>query len=74
VIPTKISKPGANLKAARLSAGLTIGELARRLDVTPASVVNVESGHREPSLERILRISEAIGCDPHSIDARLASR
>ena len=65
--------PGARLRAAREAAGLTRRELAERLGVGYGSISNVELGTDTPTLDLIHRMAVAIGCDPHSIDGRLAS-
>ena len=72
-ITPSAKRPGAKLRAARIASGLTVADLAIRLKVSPQRVSNLESGQREPSLEMVHRIATAIGCDPHSLDARLAS-
>jgi transcriptional regulator with XRE-family HTH domain len=59
--------------AARIAAGLTVAELAQRLGVTPQRVCNLESGQCNATAKMTLRIAEAIGCDPHSLDPMLAS-
>lgn len=65
--------PGARLRAAREAAKLPRRELADRLGVTYQAIVNLEQDLKEISLDRIYQVSMSIGCDPHSIDARLAS-
>jgi len=70
---TTPTTPGALIRAARIKAGLSVAELARRLGVTPPRISNLESGHRNPSSKVLLRIAAAIPCDPHTLDPALAS-
>ncbi|WP_137876419.1 TetR family transcriptional regulator [Rhodococcus sp. Q] len=51
----------AAIRAARLDADLTVRELARRLDVSPATVSAIENGRTGVSVERIRAIAEAVG-------------
>ena len=51
----------AAIRAARLDAELTVRELARRLDVSPATVSAIENGRTGVSVERIRAIAEAVG-------------
>lgn len=71
--PTTNPGPGARLRAARRLRGLSVKELARRLNVTPQAIGNIESDTRPVSLDKILEIATMIGCDPHEIDERLAT-
>jgi transcriptional regulator with XRE-family HTH domain len=73
-MPPTITSPADRRRAARVSAGLTVAELARRLGVTPQRVCNLESGKCNATLTMVARIAEAIGCDPHALDPMLASR
>jgi transcriptional regulator with XRE-family HTH domain len=73
MMPTTALGPGARLRAARETAGLSRRELASRLGWAESSVANLENGQRVPSLDRIHQVATAIGCDPRSIDPRLAS-
>lgn len=56
-----MSTASSLLKEARVRAGITQAELARRADV-PRSVLNVyERGHREPGTEALASILSAAG-------------
>jgi len=46
---------------ARKEAGLTLAELAAKLDVNKTTVSNWESGRRQPTLEKLTQISEVLG-------------
>lgn len=68
--------PAAKLRAAREKAGLSQSAAASRM---PGSVAvqywsDVERGRRSPSLEWLWDASRALGCNPHSLDVRLASK
>lgn len=41
-----------SLAAARVNAGMTQGEVAKALNVTPNTIVNWEKGRSEPSIEQ----------------------
>lgn len=48
------------LRKARLRAGLTQAELAKRVGLTRASYTNIEKGHKHPSLTTALRIARVL--------------
>lgn len=60
---------GALLRAARVRAGLSQSELARRADVAQSVVSVYESGRRQPSLPKLAALIEATGC---ALDIRIA--
>lgn len=51
------------LREARLRAGLSQTELARRIGKAPSAISRWERGHVEPSLERLRAIIRATGHD-----------
>lgn len=53
---------GRGIRRARMQAGLSQAELARRLDVTRASVANWETGVMAPRFKTAIAIAEALGC------------
>jgi predicted nucleotidyltransferase/DNA-binding XRE family transcriptional regulator len=55
----------ALLRRARLAAGLTQTELARRAGVTQSVISAYESGRREPALSTLARLVEAAGARLH---------
>lgn len=65
-----------HLKAARLKANLSQAEAAARMpgNVSVQYWSDVERGRRSPSLEWLWEASKALGCNPHSLDERLASK
>jgi repressor LexA len=52
---------GEQIRAARLSAGLTQVELARRLEVSAPYVANVEAGRTNLTLGQLTNIATAMG-------------
>ena len=57
--------PAAGLiQLARLDAGLTQAELARRLGVRPETISSYERGLRDPGFATLLRILRAAGFEP----------
>jgi transcriptional regulator with XRE-family HTH domain len=52
---------GRLIREARQLAGLTQGELARRLGTTQSAISNWERGHDTPRVETLARIVEACG-------------
>lgn len=67
---------GDRIRAARDRAGFTQGQAAGRMpnNVTVQYWSDVENGRRTPSLEWLWEAARAIGCNPHSLDERLASK
>lgn len=55
------------LKAHRLKAGLTLGELAGLLGVTPKTVWNYEAGVRQPSARLVIAAEVIFGVSAHKI-------
>lgn len=49
-----------SLRTARLRAGLSQSELARRAGLTRASYTNIEKGHKNPSLVTALLIAHTL--------------
>ncbi len=55
------------LVAARKKAGLSQGEIARRVGVSRQFYSMVENGVKNPSLEVALRIADVLGADPRDL-------
>ena len=51
----------ARLRAARKEAGLTQVQLADKLGITGAAYASYEGGRREPSLDMLIRVANALG-------------
>jgi transcriptional regulator with XRE-family HTH domain len=54
---------GSLISMARRRAGLSRAELARRAGTSPAALVALESGARQPTLPTLYRILDAAGFD-----------
>jgi AcrR family transcriptional regulator/DNA-binding XRE family transcriptional regulator len=52
---------GAQVRAARVAHGITLRGLAKTLDVSPATLSQVENGHTRLSVSRLSRIADALG-------------
>ena len=56
---------GDLIKQARLKAGMTQAELAKKLSVTPQAISQYERNLKKPKLETVVRLAEALGvCVP----------
>ena len=55
------SAPGGQLCAARTAKGITLRSLARMLDLSPATLSQVENGRTGLSVNRLNQIAEALG-------------
>lgn len=51
-----------NLKMRRKAAGMTQQDLAARLFVHQTAVAGWENGRAQPSIDKLLRLSEIFGC------------
>lgn len=61
---------GARLRAAREAEGISLRELARRLDVTPSLLSQVERGLAQPSVATLWAVVQELGV---SLDALFAT-
>ena len=52
---------GARIAALRREAGMSQAELARCLQISPSTVGMYEQGRREPSVDMLAAIAEALG-------------
>ena len=50
-----LSSVGPRLKALRTDAGLTLAQLSETTDISVSTLSRLESGHRRPTLELLLR-------------------
>ena len=48
------------LRGARVSSGLTVKELAKKIGVTPQTIYNWEQGKSEPKKNQLIALSEAL--------------
>ena len=58
-----IMTTGKNIKALRVSRGLTQISLAKMIPMDQAFLSRIERGVQEPSLEMLGKIANALGCD-----------
>jgi transcriptional regulator with XRE-family HTH domain len=52
---------GGKIKALRLGRGLTQQQLADKLNINRSTISNYENGNREPRLNELAAIAEALG-------------
>ena len=62
---------GSRIAVLRRASGLSQGELANRLQVSPSAVGMYEQGRREPSAEILVNLSRVLGV---SVDYLLTGR
>jgi len=55
---------GKRIKLARFKAGLSQGELARKLGIAYPTLSKYEQGHRTPDSVLLGQIAKILGCDP----------
>jgi transcriptional regulator with XRE-family HTH domain len=60
-VPTPTTVAGGLLRMARMEAGISQRELARRAGVPQSMIAAYESGRREPTLPNLLRLLRAAG-------------
>lgn len=58
---------GENLKTARVAAGMTQAELARRTGITERSIYNYEKNSRAPKIDVVDRFAQALGVQPETL-------
>lgn len=59
--PADASALGGRLRALRKRSGLTLKELAQRLDISASAVSQIERGQMNPSVNRLFAITQALG-------------
>jgi len=58
---------GTQIRDARISAGISQEDLAKKLDLTRASIINIEKGRHRPSLHLLLEIADFLMIDYTSL-------
>jgi transcriptional regulator with XRE-family HTH domain len=58
---------GPALRLRRKDAGLSIKELAARVDCDPTTLTKIELGQRNPSVELLGAVTRALGCTADEI-------
>lgn len=56
-----VVNPSIRIRIARKKAGLTIRELAEKIEVSPTTIQNIESGKVDPRMSTMQKIAEACG-------------
>ncbi len=60
---------GSRLKAARMTSGMSLREVARQLGVSPSFISQMENGKSQPSVATLYSIAQLLGV---SVDALFA--
>lgn len=60
---TTVRVQGSRIREARLSAGLSQGQLARRINTSERNIVRWETSKNQPRVESVAAIAEATGRD-----------
>jgi transcriptional regulator with XRE-family HTH domain len=68
-----MDKFGAFIRQKREAKGLSLREMARKIQVSPTFLSKVETENWKPGEEKLQRIAEVIGCEPDDLFA-LAGR
>ena len=63
---------GERLAVARKAAGLTQSQLGDRAGTSKQAISHLERGQDKASLDLLYKLAVALGCDPSSLDDRLA--
>ena len=58
---TDAQERGANMRKARINAGLTVLKLANRAGITHSSISMSEHGRRNPSLGTVILLADVLG-------------
>lgn len=71
-----IAKLIERLRSERTDRGFSLNEVATRAGLSHTMVMRVEKGERIPTIDTLLRITEALGCDLGSliIDAEQSAK
>ncbi len=68
------AKRGQALRQARLRAGLSLEQAARRMDVTASAVRQWETGKKRPKPQSQRKIAQAYGLEPAELERMLEAR
>src|SRR3954468_13362200 len=61
---TRMPTPGAEIRAVRTRAGLSLAELGRRADLSVGSLSRLENDRHLPTWSTLVRIATALECEP----------
>lgn len=64
--------PGQVIRKARIAAGLSQAELAKRVGTNQSAVSFIERGRRIPDVATVARIADAVGAPRQEFLARIA--
>lgn len=70
----RAAKRGQALRQARLRAGLSLEQAARRMDVTASAVRQWETGKKRPKPQSQRKIAQAYGLEPAELERMLEAR
>lgn len=65
---------GIVLRACRQSRGLTLEQLSERVGVVHSFIHSLESGKKQPSLQMVLKLADALGVRPGDLVNAMADR
>ena len=65
--PNEADSLGARLRAIRLERGLGLRELARRLDVSPSAISQIETGKIQPSVRTLYALAAEFGVSMNEV-------
>ena len=65
---------GVVLRSYRLERGLTLEGLSERVGVVHSFIHNLESGKKQPSLQMILKLADALGVRPGELVDAMADK
>lgn len=51
---------GENLKRLRFSMGFTQSDVSKRADLSQSAITQLEKGHKDPTLQTILKLAKAL--------------
>jgi transcriptional regulator with XRE-family HTH domain len=66
-MPPVVRRFARNLKQARKAQGLTLAEVARRVEVSRAYMTQLEQGIREPSIGTVVKLAKTLGVKPGAL-------
>lgn len=60
--PSRSVALGRRLRDARMTAGITLSDVAKRMGVTPQRISAIESGRSNMTIDTLARYTEAVNC------------
>lgn len=65
---------GIVLRIYRQEKGLTQEQLGERVDVVRSFICSLENGNRQPSLQMVLKLADALGVEPGDLVNAMKAR